>query len=51
MKNLRATVMLVLSLVIAVVATLIAAAWVQQKGDAATNQVVVAAMDIELGSK
>lgn len=51
MKNLRATVMLVLSLVIAVVATVIAAAWVQQKGDAATNQVVVAAVDIELGSR
>ncbi len=51
MRNTRATVMLVLSLVIGVAATLIAAAWVQQKGDAATNQVVVAAVDIELGSR
>lgn len=51
MRNVRATVMLVLSLVIGVVATVIAAAWVQQKGDAATNQVVVAAVDIELGSR
>jgi pilus assembly protein CpaB len=43
--------MLVLSLIIGVAATMIAAAWVQQKGEAATNQVVVAAVDIELGSR
>lgn len=51
MRNVRATVMLVLSLVIGLIATAIAAAWVQQRGDAATNQVVVAAVDIELGSR
>ena len=51
MRNMRATVMLVLSVIIGIAATLIAAAWVQQKGDAATNQVVVAAVDIELGSR
>lgn len=51
MRNMRATVMLVLSLIIGLIATAIAAAWVQQKGDAATNEVVVAAVDIELGSR
>ncbi len=51
MRNVRATVMLVLSLLIGLGAAMMAAAWVQQKGDAATRQVAVAATDIELGSR
>ncbi|MGE5466520.1 MAG: Flp pilus assembly protein CpaB [Ignavibacteria bacterium] len=51
MRNLRATVMLVLSLLIGLGAAVMAAAWVQQKGDAASRQVAVAATDIELGSR
>jgi pilus assembly protein CpaB len=43
--------MLVLSLVVGLGAAMMAAAWVQQKGDAATRQVAVAATDIELGSR
>ncbi|MDD5250366.1 MAG: Flp pilus assembly protein CpaB [Rhodocyclaceae bacterium] len=51
MRNIRATAMLVLSLVIGLGAAVMAAAWVQQKGDTASKQVVVAATDIELGSR
>jgi pilus assembly protein CpaB len=51
MRNIRATVVLALSLVVGLGATMMAAAWVQQKGDAAVNQVAVAAVDIELGSR
>lgn len=51
MRNIRATLMLVLSLLIGLGAAVMAAAWVQQKGDAATRQVAVAAVDIELGSR
>ena len=51
MRNIRATVVLVLSLIIGLGAAMMAAAWVQQKGDAASNEVVVAAVDIELGSR
>jgi pilus assembly protein CpaB len=43
--------MLVLSLLIGLGAAAMAAAWVHQKGDAATRQVAVAANDIELGSR
>jgi pilus assembly protein CpaB len=42
---------LVLSLLIGLGAAMMAAAWVQQKGDAAARQVAVAATDIELGSR
>lgn len=51
MRNLRATVMLVLSVVIGLGAAVMAAAWVQQRGDMATRQLAVAAVDIELGSR
>lgn len=51
MRNIRATAVLALSLVVGLGATMMAAAWVQQKGDAAINQVAVAAVDIELGSR
>ena len=51
MRNIRATVVLVLSLLIGLGAAMMAAAWVQKKGDAASNEVVVAAVDIELGSR
>lgn len=50
MTNIRAKAMLALSLVIGLGATMMAAAWVQQKGDAVGKEVVVAAVDIELGS-
>jgi pilus assembly protein CpaB len=43
--------MLVLSLLIGLGAAAMAAAWVQQKGNAATRRVAVAATDIELGSR
>lgn len=50
MKNTRAIIMLVLSLVIGLGAAIVAATWVQQKGGA-SSKVVVAAVDIELGSR
>ena len=43
--------MLVMSLLIGVVATVLAAGWIVQQGQAASNKVVVAAIDIELGSR
>ncbi len=51
MKNPRAVAMLVLSVVIGLVATVVAAGWVAQQGRAASNKVVVAAVDIDLGSR
>lgn len=51
MRNTRAVVMLVLSVVIGLGAALLAAGWVQQKAVAGANQVVVAAVDIDLGSR
>ena len=51
MKNTRAAVMLVISIVLGLVATASAVSWVSQKGSIAANKVVVAAMDIELGSR
>lgn len=51
MRNTRAIVMLSLSLVIGLGAAILAASWIQQKGDAATSKVVVADVDIELGSR
>src|SRR5690242_10421502 len=51
MKNPRAIGMLVLSVVIGLVATVVASGWVAQQGRAASNKVVVAAVDIDLGSR
>ena len=51
MKNPRAAVMLVLSVIIGLGATIVAAGWIAQQGQAASNKVVVAAIDIELGSR
>jgi pilus assembly protein CpaB len=51
MKNTRAAVMLLISLVLGLIATAWAVSWVSQKGSIAANKVVVATMDIELGSR
>lgn len=51
MKNTRAAVMLIISVVLGLIATAFAVTWVSQKGSIAANKVVVAAMDIELGSR
>ena len=51
MKNPKAIAMLVLSVVIGLVATVVASGWVAQQGHASSNKVVVAAVDIELGSR
>jgi pilus assembly protein CpaB len=51
MKNPRAIAMLVISVLIGLGATVIAAGWIVQQGQAASNKVVVAAIDIELGSR
>lgn len=51
MKNPKAIAMLILSVVIGLVATIVASGWVAQQGRAASNKVVVAAVDIELGSR
>ena len=51
MKNPRAIVMLVLSVIIGLAATIVASGWLAQQGRAASKKVVVAAVDIELGSR
>src|SRR5687767_2851573 len=51
MRNPKAIAMLVLSVLIGLGATLIAAGWVAQQGQMASTKVVVAAGDIELGSR
>ena len=51
MKNARAVWMLVVSLMLGLVVTAMAVVWVGQKGSIDSNKVVVAAMDIELGSR
>ena len=51
MKNPKAIVMLVLSVIIGLMATVAASGWVVQQGKTASNKVVVAAVDIELGSR
>lgn len=51
MKNTRALVMLAASIVLGLVVTMMAVGWVSQKGAVASNKVVVAANDIELGSR
>jgi len=51
MKNTRAAVMLIISIVLGLIATAFAVTWVSQRASIAANKVVVAAMDIELGSR
>lgn len=51
MRNPKAIAMLVLSVVIGLGATVVAAGWIAQKGQVASSQVVVAAGDIQLGSR
>jgi pilus assembly protein CpaB len=51
MKNTRAAMMLIVSIVLALAATAWAVSWVSQKGAVAANKVVVASMDIQLGSR
>ena len=51
MRNPRAIAMLILSVVIGLGATIVAAGWVAQQGHVASNRIVVAAIDIELGSR
>lgn len=51
MKNIKAIGLLVMALVIGLAAAIYAASWVAQRGNIAATKVVVAAVDIELGSK
>jgi pilus assembly protein CpaB len=51
MKNARAIWMLAVSVVLGIVVTGMAVMWVGQKGSVASNRVVVAATDIQLGSR
>lgn len=51
MKNTRAVWMLIVSIIIGLVVTAMAVVWVGKKGSISSNKVVVAAMDIELGSR
>lgn len=51
MKNLKAIALLVLAVVVGLAAAVYAASWVAQRGNIASTKVVVAAVDIELGSK
>jgi pilus assembly protein CpaB len=51
MKNTRALSMLLVSILVGISVTALAVNWVSQKGSIASNKVVVAIMDIELGSK
>jgi pilus assembly protein CpaB len=51
MKNMKAIALLLLALVTGLAAAIYAASWVAQRGNVASTKVVVAAVDIELGSK
>src|SRR3954471_13830971 len=51
MKNTRAAIMLVISIILGLAVTALAVTWVSQKAAIASNKVVVAAVDIELGSR
>ena len=51
MRNPKAIAMLVLSVVIGLAATVVAAGWIAQQGQVAASKIVVAAADIELGSR
>ncbi len=51
MKNIKAIGLLLLALIIGLAAAVYAAGWVSRQGNIASNKVVVAAVDIEMGSK
>ena len=51
MRNPKAVVMLVLSVIIGLGATVLAAGWISQQGQMASSKVVVAAGDIQLGTR
>src|SRR4051795_1545718 len=51
MKNPKAIAMLVFSVIVGLIATIVASGWLAQQGRAASNKVVVAAVDIDLGSR
>jgi pilus assembly protein CpaB len=51
MKNMNAIALLILALVTGLAAAVYAASWVSQRANIASTSVVVAAVDIELGSK
>jgi pilus assembly protein CpaB len=51
MKNMKAIALLVLAVITGLAAAVYAASWVAQRGNIASTRVVVAAVDIELGSK
>lgn len=51
MRNPKAIAMLVLSVVIGLAATIVAAGWIAQQGQVASSKIVVAAGDIQLGSR
>src|SRR5213076_1841381 len=51
MRNIKALALLLLAIVTGLAAAVYAAGWVAQRGNLAATKVVVAAVDIELGSK
>jgi len=51
MKNLKALALMALAILAGLGAAVFAASWVAERGNIASSKVVVAAMDIELGSK
>jgi pilus assembly protein CpaB len=51
MKNIKALGLLLLALVFGLAAAVYAATWVSSKGNVASNKVVVAAIDVELGTR
>lgn len=51
MRNLKAMVLLLLAVVLALAAAVYAASWVARRTDAGATQVVVATVDVELGTK
>lgn len=51
MKNMKALGLLILAIIIGLAAAVYAAGWASKQGNVASNKVVVAAVDIELGSK
>src|SRR4051812_37809172 len=51
MRNIKAIVLLLLAIITGLAAAIYAAGWVAQRGALASSKVVVAAVDIELGSK
>ena len=51
MKNLKALTLMALAILVGLGAAIFAASWVAERGNIASTKVVVAAVDIELGSK